>query len=137
MAFSLAQGLARTREEAAGRRPEFAAWLEDELEEVGADDFIDPQKFLDWQRALPRDRRRGVRSREIDAELTGTNGRMELYSVMPMESDNFVNWIDASGYSLARSGQRPPWIRDSAFRDDFDLRIEDGRAMMNRKFAAR
>lgn len=136
-AFALAQGLARTREEAAERRPEFVAWLEDQLEVVGADDHIDPQNFLEWQRALARVRRRRLRHREGEVELTGTNGQRAPYSVLPVETDGVVNWIDAAGFSLAQSDQRPPWIRDRAFRDDFELRVHNERATVQQIFFAR
>src|SRR3546814_5506697 len=46
VAFALSQGLAQTREAAAGRRKEFETWLDDELEEISSEDLIDPQHFL-------------------------------------------------------------------------------------------
>ena len=43
VAYALAQGLARTRKAAAERRDEFEAWLNDNYEDLGPDDYIDPQ----------------------------------------------------------------------------------------------
>ncbi len=136
VAFALAQGLARTREEAANRRPEFEVWLQDQLDEAAADDFIDPQKFLEWQRALPRGAPERLDREPAEVALTGTTGQKERYFVVPAEDENAINWIDASGYSLAQSEERPAWVRDRAFRDDFELRIEGEQATVRRVFAA-
>ncbi len=72
VAFALAQGMARTRDEATARRPEFEAWLREEYEDLDADDMIDPQLFLEWQRSLPRHAGDRAALDPIQAELTGT-----------------------------------------------------------------
>jgi hypothetical protein len=137
VAFALAQGLARTRVEAAVRRREFDTWLQDQVGERTTEDLIDPQEFLGWQRSLLRRAAPGVRREPAEAELTGTDGRKGRYPVLPTQHDNFINWIDASGYSLARTAPRPAWVRDNAFRDDFELRIENRAATVQRIFGAR
>jgi len=53
VAFALSQGLARTREAAALRRPEFEAWLAATIATPAPDDLIDPRHFLGWERTLP------------------------------------------------------------------------------------
>src|SRR3546814_14499792 len=54
VAFCLSQGLAQTREAAAQRRPAFETWLDDEIDDVVAEDRIDPQHFQQWQTSLAR-----------------------------------------------------------------------------------
>lgn len=136
VAFCLAQGLSRTREEAEGPRSDFEAWLEEEVEDISADDHIDPQYFLQWRREQPLERRRRRHQEPVEAELTGTNGNRGRYAVMPLERNGTIEWLDASGYGLARSERRPNWIRDEALRDDFELRIEDDGATVRRVFVA-
>lgn len=134
VAFALAQGLARTREEAADRRSEFETWLHDHVGAGTPDDLIDPQKFLDWQRALPDDRQPRPGRRPIQAELTGTIGQNECYPVIPAQKDDFINWIDASGYSLAKSVGWPEWLHAKYYHDDFELRIENDEATIRRVY---
>ena len=136
VAFALAQSLARTREEAAVRRPEFEAWLREQLDEVTAEDLIDPQKFLEWQRNLPRRVPERLDTDPTAVELTGTTGQKHRYFVVPIEVENTIQWIDASGYSLAQSIEHPIWLRDRPFRDDFELWIDDERANVRRVFTA-
>ncbi|MFW8642781.1 hypothetical protein ACOJBO_08380 [Rhizobium beringeri] len=51
MLFALAQGVAKTREEAGGLREEFEAWLEANGIAKAAEALIDPQNFRAWQQA--------------------------------------------------------------------------------------
>ena len=78
VAFALAQGLARTREEASERRPAFEAWLVQEAVDRNAETLIDPQRFLAWQRSLvtPRDVAGAVRG--LAAQLTTVDGRARI-----------------------------------------------------------
>lgn len=128
VAFSLAQGLSVTREEAAERRQEFDQWLVGELDVVTSEDFIDPQKFLGWQSSLERPARRRVQSREVDVELTGSTGENEVYSVLPLVHEQFVDWIDASGYAIARCEGELDWLGDRSHHQDFELRYKDSKA---------
>src|SRR3546814_3724029 len=96
VAFALSQGLAQTREAAAGRRKEFETWLDDELEEISSEDLIDPQHFLRWQLSLGRDVRDLFDDLPELVELTGTDGRRRRYNVIPARRDGRVGWMDRS-----------------------------------------
>lgn len=135
VAFALAQRLARTRGEAAEQRPEFEAWLRERDENLEVDDMIDPQLFLEWQRGLPLRVGEGLVNDPIEAELTGTTGKRGCYNVIPIKNDTSVKWIDASGYELARSQLQAGRIGRKAFRDDYELRINNGTAVVQRTFA--
>lgn len=134
VAFALSQGLAGTRSEAADRRPEFETWLETEYVEIEADDWIDPRYFLEWQRSLSVQTDAPSEVRRIEAELTGSDGRRGRYSVLPVERDGVVHWIDPSGFELAASA-----ITDMAsrpHRDDYELHNYGGRWGVRRAFHA-
>lgn len=122
VAFCLAQGLARTREEATRRRHEFEAFLAIELPSPLPDDMIDPQQFLKWQRQLPRREPATSSGIAVAAELTGTDGAQGRYSVLPVQSEAGTDWYDAAGYHLARTPAFLP--RDGAHRSDFELRTD-------------
>jgi hypothetical protein len=134
VAFSLAQGLARTRDEAAARRPEFEAWLKDQRDEIIGEDLIDPQQFLAWQRALPERERAAAAGDRVPAELRGTTGERGLYRVVPIVSDNTVNWIDAAGYLLARSRREDTPFRGGFYRQDFELHTNGAEPFVERSF---
>jgi hypothetical protein len=120
-AFALSQGLARTREEAAGLRPAFNAWLASNIAAPAPDDLIDPQHFLAWQRGLPRPEPVSSVAPPGPVGLTGTDGRKARYSVMPIIEENGVTWIDAGGFSLARSAPIPGLVPEAPYRDDYEL----------------
>lgn len=136
VAFSLAQGIVQTRSEARDLRPHFDVWLLEQEEEMTSESFIDPQLFLRWQRGLPQDHQQIDEEQRIECELSGTNGRNAPYSALEIDVNNVITWIDASGYELARSPQRPPWFRASHCRDDFELRIDEGNAHVVRSYSA-
>jgi hypothetical protein len=121
VAFALAQGLARTREEASERRPAFEAWLVQEAVDRNAETLIDPQRFLAWQRSLvtPRDAAEGVRG--IAAQLTTVDGRRGSYDVRPIIRNDGIDWIDAAGYSVARSPYSAALLTGRPERHDFRL----------------
>jgi hypothetical protein len=98
VAFALSQGLARTREESALRRPEFKAWLVESVVEPGRDDLIDPKHFLAWERSLPRLAAADGAATSGPCVLTGTDGRRGRYGVLPITGANGVTWIDAGGF---------------------------------------
>ncbi|WP_294287577.1 DEAD/DEAH box helicase [uncultured Sphingomonas sp.] len=103
VAFALAQGRAKTRETAEALRANFDAWLAEEVAAPTAEDLIDPQRFLAWERSLPSRERERVEPVPELAELTGTNGVMNRYNVLPIAAEDEVLWVDAAGYELARS----------------------------------
>ncbi len=124
VAFTLAQGLVRTRDEAETRRPEFETWLQGFVEEVDSEDLIDPQRFLDWQRSLPRQTVTQTSENFEEVELTGTTGQLRHYHVIPVLEEDGINWIDASGFSLAKSTRLSESINGISFRHDYDLIID-------------
>lgn len=135
VAFALAQGLAGTRSEAALRRREFESWMESEYDDgIDADDWIDPQYFLRWQRHLATRSEGHTPVRHIEARLTGTNGERTSYSVVPVRSREAVHWIDPSGFELAISAVSDDL--DHASRDDFELRSQRGNWRVHRTFRA-
>jgi hypothetical protein len=126
VAFALAQGMARTRSEAAARRPEFEAWLISSYEAPEADDLIDPRLFLEWQRGLEQRVSHGAVYGPIEAELAATTGQRGCYNVIPVRDESNVSWIDASGYELAQSQVQTGQLGNREFRDDFKLHLENG-----------
>ena len=135
VAFALAQGLARTRDEAAERRAEFETWLAENYDDISAEDFIDPQYFLAWQRSLPQPERAAARANSIVAELSGTTGERGLYRVVPIVTDDFINWIDAAGYLLAHSPREGSPFRGRLHRQDFELHTDADDPYVDRSYA--
>jgi hypothetical protein len=140
VAFALSRGLARTREEAADRRPEFEAWLEEQedLDEQGSviERLIDPQLFLAWQSSLAPPQRRRRKSESGEVELTGTTGQRGKYSVIPLTIDQELHWIDSSGYALAKSEQIPSWVHEFSYKEDFEIEVEGEEAIVRRIFGS-
>ena len=104
VAFALAQGLARTRDEAANRRQEFDKWLAENSENPDAEDSIDPQHFIAWQQTLPRRERTTASMTSVRAELTGTTGGRGVYRVIPVVTANSVFWMDSAGFTFGSLG---------------------------------
>jgi hypothetical protein len=105
IAFAMAQGLAGTRAEAEPLRHEFRRWLTQNQLVAEADDWIDPQKFLTWQRDRRETRPVQPPTRfEVPAQLsTGAELRQPKYSVLPALRRGYVAWIDPAGFELART----------------------------------
>ena len=122
VAFALAQGLAKTREEARGLRRHFDAWLAGTGIPITAEVLIDPQQFLAWKRERDtgdRPEREAVRS--SIAELTGVDGRRASYDVRPIVTDDGIDWIDPAGYAVARSPLSTNLVTERPARHDFSL----------------
>jgi hypothetical protein len=135
VAFSMARGLAQTREVAAGIRGQFDDWLRAEGH-TDAEDFIDPQRFLAWQESQSI-ARRNVTARNASAcELTGTDGRNANYPVLPVRLNGAVVWVDPSGYELGRtSGDDAPQTLSA--RHDYELKATTrGRGQVTRRYRA-
>lgn len=126
VAFALARGMAKTRDEALGRRTEFVQWITEEVGEFDDEDLIDPQMFLKWQRTLPKPDSVPQGNAESIVQLTGTDGRRGHYDVLPVEIDGDVRWIDASGFELARSAEIPSWLNGDRYKADYFLRFANG-----------
>ncbi|MBU9663869.1 DEAD/DEAH box helicase [Burkholderia multivorans] len=135
VAFALAQGMAGTRSEAAQRRHEFESWMENNYDDIGADDRIDPRNFLRWQRSLATRPEGPAQVRLIEARLTGTNGQRASYSVVPVLSGEAVHWIDPSGFELAISAASDD-LEQRASCDDFELSSRRGNWRVHRTFRA-
>ncbi len=120
VAFCLVHGLARTRESAAQRRGEFERWLAGQVDDVVAEDLIDPERFLQWLTSLPRRDGPNVVQESLRANLTGTDGRRGRYPVVPLRRGNGVRWLDAAGFELAASDQGVPSVVNW-YASDFEL----------------
>lgn len=136
VAFAMAQGLATTRLAAASQRAEFERWLHAEVEAPDAEDHIDPQRYLAWQKALST----GQRSERVElaqqVELSGASGKQSRYDVVPLVGSENVDWIDSSGFRLARSERgRMTQIQDQ--RSDYVLNVNAGIAQVSKVFAPR
>lgn len=135
VAFALAQGRAKTREEAEGLRGSFEEWLRGVVDDPSAEDLIDPQQFLAWEKSLPTRERGPAEPAAERAELTGTTGARKLYNVLPLAGDEEVMWVDAAGYELARSGDEFGFYDASDIANDYVLETV-GRATVRRVFAS-
>lgn len=122
VAFALAQGLAKTREEAAGLRGQFAVWLVGTGIPVTAEAMIDPQQFLAWQRERERmDRPSADPARSTVAVFTGVDGRRSSYDVRPIVDADGIDWIDPAGYSVAWSPTSEEMLTRRPARHDYRL----------------
>jgi hypothetical protein len=127
VAFALAQGLARTREEAAAQRPIFEAWLVEQAVDQTAENLIDAQLFLAWQRSLEAGRAAVEVVRAGAAELTAVDGRRGSYDVRPIVRNGNVDWIDPAGFAVARSPHSLALLTTRPERHDF--RVDVGQAV--------
>ncbi len=134
VAFALAQGRAKTREDAEALRPGFEEWLGEEIGTPTSEDLIDPQQFLAWERSLPARERNQAEVVPEEAELTGTTGAMNRYNVLPLAGAEQAIWLDASGYELARSSNEVGQYRSSDLASDYVLDA-GGQATVRRVFA--
>jgi hypothetical protein len=134
VAFALAQGIAKTRSAAANKKPEFQEWLESEYEEIDADDWIDPQLFLQWQMSLSRRERTNTEEIGYQAHLTGTDGLLGQYTVIPVYNDGVLAWLDPAGYELARSNVTEWDDHVGIHKSDFKMIVENGSATVAKVF---
>lgn len=123
VAFSLAQGLAKTREEATSMHHEYEEWLDENYEGLEPDDFIDPKLFLEWEKSLTPIEVGILDNDKQEAELTGANGEPKRYSVIPIQREDHISWIDAAGYELAQSDNENGFASVNSFRNDYDLKV--------------
>lgn len=133
VAFALAQGHAKTREEAEELRAVFDVWLAGELDDVEAEDLIDPQHFLTWEKSQRVREREHAEPVVEQAKITGTTGAREFYNVLPVAGNEEVLWLDAAGYELARSVDELGQFGASDIAHDYVLETR-GRATVRREF---
>jgi hypothetical protein len=122
VAFALAQGLAKTREEAVALRPEYGAWLAAQGQAMDAEALIDPQNFLAWQRSRAREAAPADAVLATVAQLTGVDGHHGRYDVRPLVRDGGIDWIDAAGFAVARSPYSQGLLTNWPARHDYELR---------------
>jgi hypothetical protein len=134
VAFALAQGRAKAREDGEALRLAFEEWLSEEIDAPASEDLIDPQQFLAWERSLPARERERAEAVPEEAELTGTTGAMKRYNVLPTAGADEVIWLDASGYELARSSDEFGLYDRSDLANDYVLDAE-GQATVRCVFA--
>lgn len=135
VAFAMAQGLAGTRGEADALKAEFADWTRG-LADKDSEDWIDPQRFLQWMRSRETSPvEDSVKPRHIDVKLSGARGTLERYNVLPVQRQKSVHWIDPAGFELAQSDVSV-LVTASAYRDDFELSRIRGRWSVRRRFHA-
>jgi hypothetical protein len=137
VAYALAQGMAGTREQAAQLREEFERWLIANYRDIAPDDYIDPQRFLEWQNSLPRSEHTAAAFAPEPAVLTGTNGFRLRYSVMPVTNGRHVNWLDPAGFKLATSTDKVGRFDVGSVHNDYELRVTQRGVSVNRTFHAR
>ncbi|WP_210214592.1 hypothetical protein, partial [Mesorhizobium sp. M4B.F.Ca.ET.013.02.1.1] len=89
----------------------------------GAETLIDPQRFLEWQRTLVRQGDAAEAVRGSAARLTATDGRRGSYDVRPVVRDDGIEWIDAAGYSIARTQYSEALLTARPERHDFRLNV--------------
>ena len=135
VAFALAEGLVGTRNEGAQLKLKFFAWLDEQQDDVSADDRIDPQLFLAWRRSQQEISKPKVRQSSMIATLHGTDGVRNRYSVIPIVSDNVIHWIDSAGFALAQSDAEDSPFRGLIHRDDFQLRTDQNSPTVKRLFS--
>ncbi len=121
VAFALAQGRAKTRDDAVLLRIDFDAWRSQEIDRPTSEDHIDPQLFLRWERELPRRIHDDFEEEPEPARLTGTAGSRRVYGVLPVTTDGGTRWLDPAGYELARSDDGSTVFDARDLRDDFVL----------------
>jgi hypothetical protein len=134
VAFALAQGHSKTREEAEGLRVAFDEWLVGEIENPGAEDRIDPQRFLAWEKSLPVREPELAEPMPTQVKLTGTRGVRGIYNVLPLAGDGEALWVDAGGFELGRSVDELGLYNSSDLAHDYVLEVR-GRATVRRVFA--
>lgn len=126
VAFAMSQGLAVSREGATQLKPEFAAWFEAQTDLVSdAESFIDPRVFLRWQKGRTSTTSSAPRRRTAAAQLAGTDGRKEKYSVLPLRGEHELKWLDPAGFQLATSHVAQGLLTTAAHRSDYELRISE------------
>lgn len=136
VAFAMAQGLAPTRETATELRARYVDWLRSEVESPEDEDYIDPQRFLAWQRTLSSRRVHAHNHSSIPVELSGTDGRQVNYDVVPILTPEGVDWIDAAGFRLAKSSS-DVMSREQQHRSDFVLSVGPTQPIVERVFSPR
>jgi hypothetical protein len=110
--------------------------LNEQFEDIEPEDFIGPQLFLQWQGSLPRRAREAAADGPEPVEMTGTNGRRQRYSVIPVENGALIRWLDPAGFELARSDDILGEFPTRRIGNDYELRISRSETVVHRTFSA-
>ena len=96
--------------------------------------MIDPNLFLQWQKNITKRKRPEPKKTIYQAELTGTDGKLGQYNVVPVHNEGIVIWLDPAGYELARSNVAE-W-NDHVFshKSDFKMTIANGSVTVTKVF---
>ncbi|MBA8906054.1 DEAD/DEAH box helicase [Aminobacter ciceronei] len=123
VAFTMSQGIARSRDDMGILRTEFLDWMHqrEDFDPKDSEALIDPQNFLQWARGRTSAATDKPRFRSLPADLEGTDGRNGQYSVIPIERPDLIQWIDPAGYQLAVSARSRLLRSPEIFRYDFQL----------------
>ncbi|RXE87260.1 DEAD/DEAH box helicase [Pseudoalteromonas sp. A757] len=134
VAFSLAQGVAKTRSEAFEMKVDFDEWLENNYYDIEPEDRIDPKLFLNWRKGLVERKIRRKKMPKYPAEITGSDGSSGEYNVLPLYKGDVVIWLDPAGYELARSNV-DDWGDQYGLQSfDFKMTVTEGSAIVKRIF---
>lgn len=98
------QGIARSRDDAANLKAQFIEWIERQPDMAAeGEELIDPRNFLKCSRSRPPAVPAQPAARIVDADLSGTDGNLGRYAVIPLRKNGGLRWIDPAGYELAAS----------------------------------
>jgi hypothetical protein len=136
VAFALAEGVVKTRDDGELLRLEFDNWLKENLDGTSSEDSIDPQYFLMWNRSRGKDVVKRTRHKSIKVELVGTNGMRGRYSVIPVVSDDAIHWLDAAGFLIAKSSLVSFQEHYLTMEGDFELKNDRKRPVVKRTFSS-
>jgi len=135
VAFALSQGIARSRDDAANLKAQFIEWIERQPDVAAeGEELIDPRNFLKWSRSRPPAVPAQSAARIVDADLSGTDGNLGRYAVIPLRKNGGLRWIDPAGYELATSQERQGMLGPEIYAQDFDLTAVSGHAAVTRIF---
>ncbi|WP_334407668.1 DEAD/DEAH box helicase [Bradyrhizobium sp. AZCC 2289] len=135
VAFVLSQGIARSRDDAANWKAQFIEWIERQPDVAAeGEELIDPRNFLRWSRSRPPAVPAQPAARIVDADLSGTDGNLGRYAVIPLRKNGGLRWIDPAGYELAASQEQQGMLGPEMYAQDFDLTAVSGHAVVTRIF---
>jgi hypothetical protein len=135
VAFALSQGIARSRDDAANLKAQFIEWIERQPDVAAeGEELIDPRNFLKWSRSRPPAVPAQPAARIVDADLSGTDGNLGRYAVIPLRKNGGLRWIDPAGYELAASQEPHGLLGSEMYAQDFDLTAASGHAAVTRIF---
>jgi hypothetical protein len=129
------QGIARSRDDAANLKAQFIEWIERQPDMAAeGEELIDPRNFLKCSRSRPPAVPAQPAARIVDADLSGTDGNLGRYAVIPLRKNGGLRWIDPAGYELAASQEWQGMLGSEMYAQDFDLTAISGHPSVTRIF---